>query len=118
VTLAAGALVLGGAIVAGHRRRVREAVLLKVLGATRLDVLRLYVVEYALVGLVAAAVATGLGWLSAWLVVTKVMASEWIDLPLTVALTALGGVAVTVGLGLAGTWRALSVPPARVLRQF
>jgi putative ABC transport system permease protein len=117
VTLAAGALVLGGAIVAGHRRRVREAVLLKVLGATRLDVLRLYVVEYALVGMVAAAVATGLGWLSAWLVVTKVMASDWINLPVTLILTAFGGVVVTVGLGLAGTWRALSVPPARVLRQ-
>ncbi len=118
VTLLAGILVLAGAIVAGHRRRVREAVLLKVLGATRLDVLRLYLVEYALVGLVAASVATGLGWLSAWLVVTKVMASDWEALPLTMALTALGGVVVTVGLGLAGTWRALSVPPARVLRQY
>ena len=101
----------------GEAGPYRDAVLLKVLGATRLDVLRLYVVEYALVGLVAAAVATGLGWISAWLVVTKVMASDWIDLPLTLALTALGGVVVTVALGLAGTWRALSVPPARVLRQ-
>ena len=34
VTLAAGILVLGGAIAAGHRRRVYDAVLLKVLGAT------------------------------------------------------------------------------------
>ena len=35
VTLAAGALVLGGAIAASHRRRVYDAVVLKVLGATR-----------------------------------------------------------------------------------
>ena len=35
VTLAAGMLVLGGAVAAGHRRRVYDAVVLKVLGATR-----------------------------------------------------------------------------------
>ena len=35
VTLVAGMLVLGGAVAAGHRRRVYDAVVLKVLGATR-----------------------------------------------------------------------------------
>jgi putative ABC transport system permease protein len=35
VTVGAGALVLGGAVAAGHRRRVYDAVVLKVLGATR-----------------------------------------------------------------------------------
>src|SRR5690606_23173571 len=42
VTLIAGALVLAGAIAAGHRRRVYDAVVLKVLGATRRDVLGAY----------------------------------------------------------------------------
>ena len=35
VTLGAGVLVLGGAVAAGHRRRVYDAVVLKVFGATR-----------------------------------------------------------------------------------
>src|SRR3546814_3478550 len=37
VTLVAGILVLAGAVLAGHRRRVYDAVVLKVLGATRGD---------------------------------------------------------------------------------
>jgi putative ABC transport system permease protein len=117
VTLAAGVLVLAGAIVSGHRRRVREAVILKVLGATRADVLKALVAEYALLGLVAAAIAALVGWLAAWIVVAKVMGADWVALPGTVALAALGGVAVTVALGLAGTWRALSQKPAPILRR-
>src|SRR5262249_41619163 len=48
VPLLAGILVLGGAIVAGHHRRVYDAVVLKVLGATRADIARAYLIEYGL----------------------------------------------------------------------
>src|SRR5260221_373493 len=37
ITLVAGTLVLAGAVAAGHRRRVYDAVVLKVVGATRAD---------------------------------------------------------------------------------
>ena len=46
VTLAAGVLVLGGAIAAGHRRRVYDAVVLKVLGATRGAIAGAFLIEY------------------------------------------------------------------------
>ena len=51
MTLAAGVLVLGGAIAAGHRRRVYDAVVLKVLGATRGTVAGAFLVEHLLLGL-------------------------------------------------------------------
>ncbi len=117
VTLLAGVLVLAGAIIAGRRARTRDAVLLKVLGATRAEVLRIYMVEYALLGLVTAVIAGGLGWLASWLVITQIMKTAWVALPLTLLVTALASMAVTVAFGLAGTWRTLSQAPARVLRQ-
>ena len=116
VTILAGLLVLAGAIIAGHRRRVRDAVVLKVLGATRFDVLRVYLLEYVLLGGVTAIIAGGIGWLSAWLVLTRVMNAPFVPLPGTLAVAALGGMVVTVLLGLAGTWRALSQRPAPILR--
>ena len=46
VALVAGVLVVGGAVAAGHRRRVYDAVILKVLGATRRRVLGAFLIEY------------------------------------------------------------------------
>src|SRR5436305_1364334 len=48
VTLAAGMLVLGGAVAAGHRRRVYDAVMLKVLGARRRVIAAAFLIEHGL----------------------------------------------------------------------
>ena len=50
VTLVAAVLVLAGALAAGHRHRVYDAVILKTLGATRRQLLTAYAVEYLLIG--------------------------------------------------------------------
>ncbi len=50
ITLLAAALVLGGALAAGHRARVYDAVILKTLGATRARLIGAYSLEYALLG--------------------------------------------------------------------
>ena len=50
VTLASGALVLAGAVAAGQRRRVAEAVVLKTLGATRRQIRAAWLVEFGAVG--------------------------------------------------------------------
>ena len=46
LTLLVAALVLGGALAAGHRHRVYDAVILKTLGATRARLLAAYSIEY------------------------------------------------------------------------
>lgn len=116
VTLAAGTLVLAGAVAAGHHRRVYEAVVLKVLGATRRDVTRIFLIEYGLVGLVTASIAAALGTAAAWLVLTRVMHQDWDFLPKAVAATALLATVLTLAAGYLGTWRALGAKPAPYLR--
>jgi putative ABC transport system permease protein len=116
VTVAAGALVLGGAVAAGHRRRVYDAVVLKVLGATRGVITRAFLIENGITGVLAAVVAGALGTIAAYFLVTRLMKLGWIFLPIpllsTVALAAL----LTAALGFAGTWRALGAKPASYLR--
>src|SRR5207248_10190401 len=85
VTVGAGALVLGGAVAAGHRRRVYDAVVLKVLGATRGAIAAAFLIEHGLLGLVTALVAAGLGTLAAYALVTGPMRSEWVFLPMPLA---------------------------------
>jgi putative ABC transport system permease protein len=116
ITLIAGVLVLGGAIAAGHRRRVYDAVILKVLGADRRNIMRAYLMEFAVLGLSAAAIAAVVGTGAAWGVVRFVMRADWIFLPGTLAGTTALSLAVTVIVGLSGTWAALGERPARVLR--
>jgi putative ABC transport system permease protein len=116
VTLISAILVLGGALAAGHRHRVYDAVILKTLGATRARLLGAYALEYLMIGLATAVFGVLAGSVAAWLIVTRLMTLSFA----WQAGSALGVVAaalvVTVGLGLAGTLMALSQKPATVLR--
>ena len=116
LTLLAAGLVLGGALAAGHRHRVYDAVILKTLGATRRRLLAAYVLEYALVGTATAMFAVLSGSLAAWLIVARLMHLSFVWLPLPALAATAGGVAITVALGLLGTYRALGQKPAPVLR--
>lgn len=116
ITLVAGTLVLAGAVAAGHRRRVYDSVILKVLGATRRDVLRAFMLEYGLLGVVTALIATAVGSLAAWSVLTWVMETQWLFLPTAVGLTVVLCTGITMGLGFIGTWRALGQKAAPLLR--
>jgi putative ABC transport system permease protein len=116
ITLIAGTLVLAGAVAAGHRRRVYDAVVLKVLGATRADVLRAFLLEYGLLGLVTAVIAGCIGTLTAWVVLTQLMDFRWTFIPSAVMTTAVLCTAITLAFGFVGTWRALGQKAAPLLR--
>ncbi len=116
VGLAAGVLVLAGAVASGHERRVYDSVVLKVLGATRRTLARAFLVEYGLLGLVTSLIAGVIGSLAAYYVLTELMELEFTLLPGTVVATAVVGVLVTLLLGFWGTWRALSQKSAPLLR--
>ena len=116
VTLLAGALVLAGAVAAGHRRRTYESVVLKVLGVRRRDVALIHAAEFALLGLVTGVIAAIAGTLTAWGVTTQVLDQEWVFLPSAVASTVCFCILLTLGLGLVGTWRALGESASPYLR--
>jgi putative ABC transport system permease protein len=116
VAMLAGILVLGGALAAGQQRRIYDAVVLKVLGATRGYLLRAYLMEYGLLGLITAGLAAGLGSLAAYVVVTQLLHLGFVFQAAPVAAVALPGVAVTLVLGFLGTWRALDRKAAPLLR--
>ncbi len=116
VTLITGTLVLAGAIAAGHRRRVYDAVILKVLGATRRHLLTAFLLEYGLLGIMTAAIAAVLGTAAAWAVLTKAMNISWQFEPAVVLVTGIGSTLITLIFGFAGTWRALSHKAAPMLR--
>ena len=116
VTLVAGILVLAGAAAAGHRRRVYDAVVLKVLGATRKRVLAAYAIEYGLLGAATAAIAGLVGTAAAWAVVTRIMEFEWLFQPWIAIATLAGAAALTLAFGFLGTWRALGDKAAPLLR--
>lgn len=116
VTVVAGALVLAGAVAAGRRRRLYEAVVLKTLGATRRDLLKAYLVEYGTLGLATGVVAGLIGNLSAWAILRLAMRADWVFLP---GITARIVVACTLGalaVGFLGTWRILGLRAAPHLR--
>jgi putative ABC transport system permease protein len=116
VTLLAGALVLAGALATAQRRRILEAVVLKVLGATRRRILAAHLIEYVLLASATALFAVGLGAVAAWFAVTQLMhiafSFDWGAVVRALA-TATGLVAL---FGLLGTWTVLTARPVPYLR--
>jgi putative ABC transport system permease protein len=116
LTLLVAALVLGGALAAGHRHRVYDAVVLKTLGATRRTLIAAYALEYLALGLATAVFGVAAGTVAAAVVMTEVMNLQFFWLPGPALAAAAAAVAATVGLGLIGTFTALGQKPAPVLR--
>lgn len=116
LTVAAGVLVLAGAVAAGRRQRLYDSVILKVLGATRTDVLRATLLEYAILGVLTALLAAAAGTFAAWGAVHFLMEMDFRFAIIPAGEAALGGIALVVALGLAGTWTVLGQRPAPVLR--
>jgi putative ABC transport system permease protein len=116
VTLISAILVLGGALAAGHRHRVYDAVILKTLGATRARLLGAYALEYLMIGFATALFGVIAGSVAAWAIVTRLMTLSFIWQAGSATGVVLAALIVTVGLGLAGTLLALNQKPATVLR--
>jgi putative ABC transport system permease protein len=118
ITLIAAMLVLGGALAAGHRHRVYDAVILKTLGATKARLIGAYAFEYLLLGLATAVFGVIAGSVAAWLIVTRLMTLSFVWQAEAAILVVVSALIVTVVLGLVGTLLALNQKPASVLRNF
>jgi putative ABC transport system permease protein len=117
-SLATGALVMVGAIATSRLQRIREAVLLRTLGATRRQVLRIALAEYLALGLLASVTAVALATAAGWGIARFFFedARYWVPLPALAGLIA-AIVLLTVLVGLWSTRGVLDQPPLEVLRQ-
>jgi putative ABC transport system permease protein len=116
VALIASVLVLAGALAAGNKARIHDAVVLKTLGATRMTLIAAFALEYMLIGLATAVFALLAGGVAAWFVVARIMTLPSHFMPEVVAATLVFALVITVGIGLTGTWRVLGHKAAPVLR--
>jgi putative ABC transport system permease protein len=117
VSLASAVLVLAGALAAGRRMRLYDAVVLKALGARRGAILRIFLMEYALLGAIAALFGLIAGAAIGAAIVVIAMKIDPSFGPLALAAVALAAVAVTIALGLLSNGRILGEKPARHLRE-
>ena len=111
-----GLLVLAGTMASGRKQREADAVIEKVLGATRGDVLKVFMLEYALLGGFSALVAAIIGIAAAWTITVGALEIEFFADPVLLAGVIAGAIALTIAAGAITTWQALSTAPARYLR--
>jgi putative ABC transport system permease protein len=116
LTLLAGGLVLIGAVAAGQRRRTQQAVILKVLGASRAQIRAAWLVEFGALGLTAGLIAALVGTVASWGVAHYIMDTDWTFLPGTLAGTLVVCLATMLIFGYAAIATALRAKAAPLLR--
>ncbi|HKJ04864.1 MAG TPA: FtsX-like permease family protein [Geopsychrobacteraceae bacterium] len=116
ITLLTGFLVLAGAVSADQHRRIHDAIIFKVCGATRGDILKSFAAEFTLLGLTAGIISCIVGSLAAYAILEGLMDTSFSLKPGVVLVTLSAGILLTLVLGLAGTWKALGQKPAPYLR--
>jgi len=111
-----GLLVLSSSVVVSRYQRVRESVLLRTLGASRAQILRITLVEYGLLGLLAALAGIGLAVLAAWALAVWVFEASFGPAALPLLGLAALVTALTAGIGLLNSRDVLRRSPLEVLR--
>jgi putative ABC transport system permease protein len=117
LVLLSGLLVLAGAVSSDQHRRIHDAVVFKVCGATRRDILAAFAAEFLLLGLCAGGLSALVGSLAAWGILHGLMDTPFSLHPLALLTTLAAGLSATLLLGLLGTWKALGQKPATLLRE-
>ncbi|MCW1402549.1 FtsX-like permease family protein [Novosphingobium sp. MW5] len=117
VAVLAGIAVLLGAIAAARAARTYDSVILRVLGASRRQLLLVQLGEYGLLALVLALVSLGLGTGVAWLVITKMFEFDWLPDWLEVFAVLGAGLALVLGFAMAASLPVLRTRPSQALRE-
>ena len=116
-TVLTGVIVLVGAVLTGRYQRVRETVLLRTLGATRRQLVQIQLVEYAILGVLAAVVGGALSIGGNALVAHFVFKMTPATPPLLILGAVATAAAVTVVTGLLTSRGVTDHPPLEILRQ-
>ncbi|HET9275996.1 MAG TPA: FtsX-like permease family protein [Gemmatimonadales bacterium] len=116
-SLVTGAVVLIGAVSASRLQRIREAVLLKTLGATRSQVLRILIAEYAALGVLSAVASIAIASIAGWALARWVFDSPFRLPALQLFALTLLLVTLTLAVGLWNSAEILKRAPLAVLRE-
>jgi putative ABC transport system permease protein len=112
-----GVLVLVSAIAASRRQRVRESVLLKTLGATRPQIVRMLFTEYALLGAIGSSAGIVLAVGGGWAAVHFIFKTPFAVAPLALAAVAAATMMLTVVTGLFAARDVFAETPMAALRE-
>jgi putative ABC transport system permease protein len=117
VAVLAGLAVLMGAIAAARAARTYDTVVLRVMGASRKQILGLQLAEYGLIAAALALVALALGSGLAWVIITQLFEFDWLP-DWSVVLAVLGlGLAMVLAFAIGGSLPLLRAKPAQALRE-
>lgn len=117
VAVLAGLAVLLGAVAAARASRTYDNVVLRVLGASRRQLLMLQLAEYGFLAAVLALVSLALGSVIAWGVIVQLFEFDWLpDWPRVLAVLG-AGLALVLAFALAGSLPLLRAKPAEALRE-
>ena len=116
LTVCTGIILLITAVLNSRFQRLREVVLLRTLGASSAQVLKIQIVEFLLLGLLASLTGIALAVAAQWSLTTFVFktgfAVPWAHLGVAVAVNLI----LAVGVGLLASRNVLHRPPLEVLR--
>ena len=112
-----GIPVLFSAVAATRRERLREGVLLKTLGATRRQIMRIMLAEYVLLGTLGALTGVLLSTLSGWALMHWIFRMDFSPSVLPVAIVALAMISLAVAIGLLTGRDVFAETPMAALRE-
>ncbi len=116
VAVLAGIAVLLGAIAAARAARIYDTVILRVLGASRGQLLALQFAEFGLLAALLAGVALALGTGVAWLIVVQLFEFDWLPDWAEILAVLGGGLVLVLAFALGASLPLLRARPAQTLR--
>ncbi len=116
-TVGAGLVVLAGSMAATRYFRLREAVILKILGASRRKISLIFIVEYTLLGFIAGVIGVIMGWILSFVFLKYILEIEW-KLPIAVfPIVVIVTIFLTTTISYFMTRQATRRKPLEILRQ-
>lgn len=115
-SILAGLMILASSIASARFRRMREAVVLKTLGATRMRIVRIFSIEFSVLGLMAGSVGVVFANILTRVLLRRLEVGFRVDWFATIV--ALVGTAIlATGTGWIASYRILGLRPLEVLRE-
>jgi putative ABC transport system permease protein len=115
-SILAGLMILASSIASARFRRMREAVVLKTLGATRMRIVRTFSVEFSVLGLLAGSVGVVFANLLTRVLLHRLEVEYRVDWWATI-LTLVGTAVLATATGWIASYRILGLRPLEVLRE-